>query len=124
MRELVALHADVAQVDQAGSTALMLASANGHETVVRALVAQATPDGWTALMLACCNGHTEAARLLIHPGIFRRNWFGADVNQANDIGGVTALMLACSKGRKRRRRGVFSTSARMSTRRTTTAGRH
>ena len=55
--------ANVAQADTDGSTALMLASSNGHEAVVRALVAlgadvsQADKQGRTALMAASSRGH-------------------------------------------------------------------
>jgi ankyrin repeat protein len=57
-----------------GGTALMLASQNGHQEVVRALLgAQAdvnakAGNGATALMLASKNGHQEVVQLLKSAG--------------------------------------------------------
>ena len=74
--------------DNAGRTALMWASINGHEGVARLLlekkadVNKKDPSGKTALMRASSNGHEGVARLLLEKK--------ADVNK-KDPSGRTAL---------------------------------
>ena len=74
-----------------GTTALMLASDNGHLEVVRLLCEagadkdKAMHDGGTALIGASYNGHLDVARLLCEAG--------ADKDKA-DQDGATALILA------------------------------
>ena len=78
-----------------GSTALTLASQNGHYQVVELLlkehadVNQQRQDGVAALMLASKNGHYQVVELLLKEH--------ADVNHQRQDG-VTALMLASQDG--------------------------
>ena len=68
------VQSDVATADQKGWTALVLASASGHEAVARLLVEQgadvapADKDGTTALMKASMKGHEAVVRLLVEQG--------------------------------------------------------
>ena len=58
-------------IDAAGRTALIIASANGHTDVAKALIAggadleKATFGGETATMAACSNGHADTLALLL-----------------------------------------------------------
>lgn len=78
-----------------GSSALAVASGEGHAEVVRALLAvdgvdvnHTTTHGWTALMLACDNGHAEVVRALLAVA-------GIDVNHVTP-GGSSALKRAAA----------------------------
>ena len=81
---LIDRDANVNQVDEHGTTALMIACQNGHNGVAELLldrgadVGQARPDGKTALMWACQIGHRDVAKLLLDRG--------ADVGQARQGG--------------------------------------
>ncbi len=78
-----------------GTTALMLASFNGHTATVEMLLTHGAQvdarnnHGDTALMLASQNGHTEIVEKLLDKG--------ADVDMSNS-GGDTALLLAALRG--------------------------
>jgi len=83
--------------DEKGSTALMIAALDGHESIVRLLieaggdVTDEIPDdnGWTALMCAAYDGHESIVRLLIEGG--------SDV-MGRDDNGWTVLMIAAQDG--------------------------
>jgi hypothetical protein len=83
--------ADVEAEDSGGRTALLWASRNGHEAVVRLLLEQGADveakdsGGQTALLWASRNGHEAVIRLLLEQG--------ADV-EAKDSDGRTALLWA------------------------------
>jgi hypothetical protein len=82
---------------QAGVTALMMASENGHPEVVQLLceagadMDKADNDGFTALILASQRGHKAVAQLLCEAG--------ADVDKA-DNDSATALIFAAKNGHK------------------------
>ena len=101
---LVAGVADVHYIQpDSGTTALVIASQNGHVEAVRALVAaggnvnHAIPrgigkpvnEGGTALELVSQQGHVEVVRILVSAG--------ANVNHANKTG-ATALFFASQDG--------------------------
>ena len=80
-----------------GSTALIIASQNGHADVVSLLlgkegvdVNQATNDGRTPLYIASWKGHSEVVSMLLAKQ-------GVDVNQAT-YNGCTPLYIASHKG--------------------------
>ena len=82
--------------DNTGSTALHIASAAGHDTIVRLHIDgfasnrnAATDDGSTPLHLACTGGHDSTIRLLIEN-------FDANTKAKNTIG-QTALYLLLKK---------------------------
>ena len=70
--ESLLLHgADVDATDEHGTTALMVAAANGHEDAVHLLLANranvnaTSYDGGTALMRAALGGHANIVRILL-----------------------------------------------------------
>lgn len=71
---LVQRGVNVDATDDAGRTALMLAAANGHETIVRLLIEYGAnvnaidSDGKSALALAAENGHVDVVRWLVEHG--------------------------------------------------------
>ncbi|HMK36212.1 MAG TPA: ankyrin repeat domain-containing protein [Desulfomonilaceae bacterium] len=77
-----------------GTTALMLASKEGHERIVDFLLRSGADangrniHGWTPLMAAAANGHAEIVKLLLE--------HGSDVN-AKHAYGWTAFKLASQK---------------------------
>jgi ankyrin repeat protein len=86
---------DVDLVNERGFTALMFASLNGHQKVVRLLLDRganhnlADKYGYTALMFASKNGHYEVVRLLLEKK--------ANPNLAS-MAHYTALMVASQNG--------------------------
>jgi quinoprotein dehydrogenase-associated probable ABC transporter substrate-binding protein len=93
---LVGLGADPSRpVGDAGYTPLMLATANGAETLARALIAKGADvnarnsGGVTALMIAAANDNRNMVEILMHAG--------ADP-AAQTNGGDTALSIARAKG--------------------------
>ena len=73
-RALIDAGADINAKDEAGSTALMVASEYGRTEIVKLLIAAGADVnaknelGWTALMWASRHGHTETVKLLIDAG--------------------------------------------------------
>ncbi|KAF7358495.1 P-loop containing nucleoside triphosphate hydrolase protein [Mycena venus] len=92
---LIKHNASVDQADEDGTTALHLASSQGHLDIVQLLIEhsasadQADKDGKTALHLALSWGHLDIVQLLIE--------HSASVDQADNYG-TTLLHLASSKG--------------------------
>jgi hypothetical protein len=90
------LGANVNQADgETENFALLMATHNGHESVVRCMVKelgadvnQARHDGLTPLFIAAQNGHESLVRCMVKE-------FGADINQSTH-NGRTPLMLAAS----------------------------
>jgi uncharacterized protein len=85
VRRLLEESSDVNQIDEAGWTPLMNASAAGHLQVAALLIDSGAninfrdqDRGLTALMLAALLGETEIVRLLVHKG--------ADVDLVNEDG--------------------------------------
>ena len=80
-----------------GYTPLLIASRNGHATLVDALLAGgadpnlATSNGATPLMMAAQGGNADVVKALIARG--------ADVNAKEKVKNETALMIAASYGR-------------------------
>ena len=69
---LLCQNVDINAQGENGRTALILASAEGHVSVVKFLISHddvalntQDEDGWTALLVASCNGHKAVARLLL-----------------------------------------------------------
>eukprot|EP00295_Goniomonas_pacifica_P005612 CAMPEP_0175829722 /NCGR_PEP_ID=MMETSP0107_2-20121207/13509_1 /TAXON_ID=195067 ORGANISM="Goniomonas pacifica, Strain CCMP1869" /NCGR_SAMPLE_ID=MMETSP0107_2 /ASSEMBLY_ACC=CAM_ASM_000203 /LENGTH=210 /DNA_ID=CAMNT_0017142565 /DNA_START=59 /DNA_END=688 /DNA_ORIENTATION=+ len=87
--------ANIGNMSEDGITPLNVASAQGHQEVVRTLleagmdVNSADRDGVTPLYVASENGHQEVVRTLLEAG--------ADVNSANEDG-FTPLYVASSQG--------------------------
>ena len=83
------------QVDETGTTPLMLASLCGHTAIVLLLlqmggdVHHTDNYGWTPLLLASYKGHTAIVRILLE--------YGANVHHI-DNSGMTALQRATSWG--------------------------
>jgi ankyrin repeat protein len=80
-----------------GTTALMVASYQGHTDIVKLLLekgvdvnSKATENNITALFPASQNGHTEVVKLLLGKG--------ADVNAKATSDGATALWMASQNG--------------------------
>jgi ankyrin repeat protein len=94
-RLLLAAGADVNYSGAEGTTALLLASDNGHGGVMRILlkagaeVNAINDKGCTALLVACANDYLEGVTLLIEAG--------ADVNY-DGADGFTALLCASVNG--------------------------
>ena len=94
VRAELARGGDVNDKNANGSTALMWAVGNGHNSIVKLLLDQPAvkvnekdDDGWTALHFAAWSNNPEGARmLLLHPG------FNSADSTNND--GETALMKA------------------------------
>ena len=91
LEQLLQLNVNIDFRNEDGTTALMLASNNGHHQVVELLLKEGADvniqdnNGWTALMAASDEGHHQVVELLLKEG--------ADVNiQKND--GWTALLTA------------------------------
>ena len=87
---------NVEVIDEDGRTALMMASMNGHLSVVKVLVEEGEADiekldvyGWNALLLACSDGHLPVVQYLIEKGA------NADVR---DKSGTTPLIAAANNG--------------------------
>ena len=84
-----ALDADLNIIDNDGNTALIMASANGHDHIVDLLLnAGADPnlkddDGNTPLIIASQEGHTEIVKLLLDSG--------ADPNLKDDAGNTPLI---------------------------------
>jgi ankyrin repeat protein len=93
INDLVQSFIDAKMTD--GTTALILASQNGHHEVVQALIAAKanvnanSEDGATALIMASKNGHQEVVQTLINAK--------ASVN-AKARNGITALTMASKNG--------------------------
>jgi hypothetical protein len=98
VQALLTKGADVNAMASNGTTALMIASQEGHLDVVQVLLAQgakvnakASNNGATALMIASQKGHLDVVRALLAKG--------AEVNMKT-VNSVTALMLASHEGRR------------------------
>jgi len=91
------IEADIMWLLHNDTTALMMASKNGHAEIVRLLLSrgaeinmQTTNCGKTALMFASRGGHLETVKLLLDSG--------ADVNVQKTDDGATALLMATKNG--------------------------
>ncbi|KOO26910.1 ankyrin repeat harbouring exported protein [Chrysochromulina tobinii] len=84
-------------IDAAGRTALIIASANGHTDVAKALIAggadleKVTFGGETATMAACSNGHADTLALLLDARA------SVAMVEALNCDGQSALMLATNE---------------------------
>ncbi len=84
-----------------GTTALTVASEQGHEVIVQMLLyhkdidinQQSEDSGKTALMWASEKGHVEIVKMLLEKD-------NIDINQKDKYGGRTALMCASEEGHK------------------------
>ena len=89
------------------STALMIASQEGHVEVVRLLLAcqavdvnKADSNGFTALCIASYTGHVEVVRLLLaHPGVKTRQttsdgWSALGAASQSGHGAIVSLLVA------------------------------
>ena len=99
VQELIAAGANVNKANKDSITPLLIASANGHTEVVKALLDTPTIDvnkthrnGATPLLMASTNGHKEVVKALLEkPDI--------DINKANKDG-FTPLLMASTNGHK------------------------
>ncbi|XP_065826118.1 putative ankyrin repeat protein RF_0381 isoform X2 [Oscarella lobularis] len=89
---------DVDEQDNKGSTSLMKACDRGYLDTVQLLGSKKcdfnirNQDGCAALHFASCNGHTAICEYLID------QQYGVDVNEDENIDGMTPLMGACGHG--------------------------
>lgn len=89
---LVTRGARISYRNEAGDSALMLASLRGNQAIAERLLyagAEVNHEGWTPLMYAAFEGHAELVDLLIRAG--------ADVN-AKAPNNATAMMFAARNG--------------------------
>lgn len=98
VRQAIEQGIDVNKADQAGRTALMLASFNGHKDIVQLLlenganVEDRNTDGRTALIFAASGPFPDTVKLLLENN--------ADPNATDSVDEWSALMFAAAEGQK------------------------
>ncbi|MCW9707235.1 ankyrin repeat domain-containing protein [Fodinibius salsisoli] len=96
VRKAIQQEIDINEADQAGRTALMLASFNGHTQIVQLLLKNGATiddrntDGRTALIFAASGPFADTVKLLLENE--------ADPNATDSVDGWSALMFAAAEG--------------------------
>ena len=103
MQALLARGAEIDRQDKYGWTALISASENGHQGIVKALLAAGADidlqdtNGRTALIWASENGHEGIVQALLARPLWGFGSLRVEIDHQNKYG-VTALYIAASQG--------------------------